>query len=139
MVETLRAERGTALMFANGGYATHFHAIVLCADALPDARFPHDFDVNPLAATLRSEAPPVEPAYVGPATIETYTVFYHRDARVRFGTIIARTPTGGRVLARVSAEDNAMIAFLSNGHAEPVGAAGQTQMGADGLMHWRAA
>jgi acetyl-CoA C-acetyltransferase len=139
MVDTLRAERGTALMFANGGYATHFHAILLCANALPAANFPHDFDVNPLAAALRSEAPPVEAAYVGPATIETYTVFYGRDARVRFGTIIAATPTGGRVLARVSAEDTAMIAFLTDGHAEPVGTAGQTQMGVDGLIHWRAA
>ena len=42
MVDTLRDKRGTAFLFANGGYATHFHGIVLSADPLPAAQFPHD-------------------------------------------------------------------------------------------------
>jgi acetyl-CoA C-acetyltransferase len=137
MVDKLRAERGTAFLFANGGYATHFHGIVLSANPLPQASFPHDFDVNPLADAQRGPVPEADEAYEGPATIESYTVFYNRDASVRFGTIIARTPANARVLARVDAGDEAMIAFLTDGKAEPVGATGQTIRGADGLIHWR--
>jgi acetyl-CoA C-acetyltransferase len=137
MVDKLRAERGTAFLFANGGYATHFHGIVLSANPLPQASFPHDFDVNPLADAQRGPVPETDEAYEGPATIESYTVFYNRDASVRFGTIIARTPAKARVLARVDADDEAMIAFLTDGKAEPVGATGQTIRGADGLIHWR--
>ncbi len=137
MVDKLRAERGTAFLFANGGYATHFHGIVLSANPLPQASFPHDFDVNPLADAQRGPVPETDEAYEGPATIESYTVFYNRDASVRFGTIIARTPANARVLARVDAGDEAMIAFLTDGKAEPVGATGQTIRGADGLIHWR--
>ncbi len=137
MVDKLRAERGTALLFANGGFATHFHGIILSADPLTGASFPHDFDVNPIADTMRQTVPEGDDAYEGPATIETYTIFYKRDASVWFGTIIARTPEGKRVLARVDAEDEAVISFLSSGQREPVGSAGRTEMAADGLIHWR--
>ena len=139
MVDKLRAERGTALLFANGGYATHFHGIILSADPLPGARFPHDFDVNPLANQKRGDVPDCDDGYEGPATIESYTIFYSRDGSVRFGTIIARTPEGKRTLARVDASDEALIAFLSDGAAEAVGASGRTAMGADGLIHWQMA
>jgi acetyl-CoA C-acetyltransferase len=137
MVDKLRAERGTALLFANGGYATHFHGIILSADPLPNASFPHDYDVNAKADSLRVPVPEEHADYEGPATIETYTIFYKRDASVRFGTVIALTPEGKRVLARVPAEDEAMIAFLSDGAAEPVGSAGQVVKGAEGLMEWK--
>jgi len=73
---------------------------------------------------MRGSVPETDEDYEGPATIESYTVFYNRDASVRFGTIIARTANGARVLARVPAEDAQMIAFLTNGAAEPVGAQG---------------
>ncbi len=136
MVDKLRAARGTALLFANGGYATHFHGIVLSAHPMPEAQFPHDFDVNPLANARRGPVPETAEDYEGPATIESYTVFYNRDASVRYGTIIARTPTGARVLARVAANDAAMIAFLTDGQAEPIGQKGQTRRGPDGLIHW---
>ncbi len=136
MVETLRAERGNALLFANGGYATHFHAIILSADPQPDARFPHDFDVNPAADQLRQPVPDSLDDYEGLGTIETYTIFYKRDASVNFGTVIARTPAGQRVLARVDGDDAPMIAFLSNGAIEPVGTAGKIARGSDDLLHW---
>jgi acetyl-CoA C-acetyltransferase len=137
MVDTLRAERGTALLFANGGYATHFHGIVLSASALPEASFPHDFDVNPLADARRGPVPETDEDYEGPATIESYTVFYNRDASPRFGTIIARTPQKARILARVDASDADMIAFLTDGQVEPVGSAGVAVRGEDGLIHWQ--
>ena len=138
MVDTLRDKRGTAMLFANGGYATHFHAIILSAEPFSQATFPHDFDCNALADKLRLPVPEEDPDYEGPATLESYTIFYKRDASVRFGTVIALTPDGKRVLARVVPEDEAMIASLSNCRIEPVGGAGRTVKGAEGLMQWKA-
>lgn len=139
MVDKLRAEPGTALLFANGGYATHNHAIVVSSHALPSAQFPHDFDCNEAADARRGEVPPALADYEGPATIETYTVFYNRDGSVRFGTVIGRTPANARILARVDADDEAMIAMLTDGVSEPVGASGQTVKADDNLLRWRAA
>ena len=136
MVDKLRAEGGTALMFANGGFATHFHGIILSKNPLPQATFPHDYDCNPQAQALRGPVPPVDETYEGPATIESYTVFYNRDGTAKMGSIIARTPAGARTLAHVPACDVAMIAFLTDGQAEPVGASGMTKMGSEGLVLW---
>ena len=124
--------------FANGGYATHFHGIVLSAEPLPEASFPHDYDVNPLADAMRGPVPDADDDYEGPAIIESYTVFYNRDGSVKFGTIIARTSADARVLARVDAADEAMVAFLTDGKVEAVGASGRTERSDDGLIHWRA-
>ena len=137
MVDKLRAERGNALLFANGGYATHFHGIVLSAEPLPDATFPHDYDCNPASEALRGPVPPIDESYEGEAVIESYTVFYNRDATPKFGTVIARTPHGARALARVAGDDAGMIAFLTDGQVEAVGASGRTVMKDDGLLHWR--
>jgi acetyl-CoA C-acetyltransferase len=138
MVDKLRRDRGTALLFANGGYATHNHAIVISSEPLPNATFPHDFDCNAEAKARRAPVPDVDGEYEGPATVETYTVFYQRDGSVRVGTVIARTPDSKRLLASVPANDAAMIAFLTNGEVEPVGSHGQVRKGDDGLMIWSA-
>jgi acetyl-CoA C-acetyltransferase len=139
MVDKLRRDRGTALLFANGGYATHNHAIVISSEPMPDAVFPHDFDCNEEAKARRAPVPEVDGEYEGLATIETYTVFYKRDGSPRIGTVIGRTPTGKRVLASVPASDQAMIAFLTDGEVEPVGSRGKIKKGGDGLMIWCAA
>jgi acetyl-CoA C-acetyltransferase len=138
MVDKLRRDKGTALLFANGGYATHNHAIVISSEPQAKAVFPHDFDCNAEANALRAPVPEVDGEYVGTATIETYTVFYKRDGSVRVGTVIARTPDNKRVLAAVPASDNAMIAFLTDGKIEPVGSTGQISKGDDGLLLWSA-
>lgn len=138
MVDKLRRTSGTALLFANGGYATHNHAIVISSKPLPDAVFPHDFDCNDEAKALRAPVPNVDGSYEGPATIETYTIFYKRDGSVRVGTVVGRTPEGNRLLATVPAEDEGMIAFLTDGRMEPVGSAGQVRRLADGMLQWSA-
>jgi len=95
--------------------------------------------VNARAGAKRGPVPPADESYEGPAVIESYTVFYKRDGSVRFGTIIAKNPAGARVLARVEPEAAAMIDVLTNGAQEPVGLAGSTQRGEDGLIHWNLA
>jgi acetyl-CoA C-acetyltransferase len=136
MVDKLRSDKGTALLFANGGYATHNHAIVISSEPMLSATFPHEFDCNAEAKARRAPVPEVDGNYVGDATIETYTVFYKRDGSPRMGTVIARTPEGKRLLASVPADDEAMIAFLTDGKAEPVGSTGQVVAGDGDLMHW---
>ncbi|WP_435418509.1 acetyl-CoA acetyltransferase [Parerythrobacter aurantius] len=125
MVEKLRETGGKGLMFANGGYATHSHTIVLGKDPIPGVSFPQDFDVNDAADEARGEVPELDKEYTGTATIETYTVHYNRDGSPRMGTVIARTPEGKRTLAMVPAADAAGISALTDGSTEPVGRSGR--------------
>ena len=76
--------------------------------------------------------------YAGPATIESYTVFYGRDGSPKAGVVAARTPTGDRTLAHVDIGDAAMLAFLTDGKSEPVGTEGQIVALEQGFG-WRAA
>ncbi len=136
MVDTLRQDGGTALLFANGGYATHNHAIVISTVPVPGAIFPSDFDFNSEAAALRDPVPAMIEQYEGPATVETYTIFYARDGSIRFGTVIARTPSGARLLARVDAADRASLDRLLDQTHEVVGESGLVNSDAEGLLHW---
>lgn len=137
MVETLRETGGRGLLFANGGYATHNHTILLSAQPI-GARFPQDFDYQAEADELRGPIPPLDEAYCGPVTIETYTVHYARYGAPRLGTVVARTPGGARTLASVPPEDRATLDLLTSGAREPVGSAGTILAGEseDELRRW---
>jgi len=136
MVEKLRGSAGKGLLFANGGYGTHNHTILLSGAPIPAARFPQDFDCQAEANAARRPVPPIDESYTGPATIETYTVHYRRDGTARVGTVVALTPAGSRTLALVPPDDDAMIAFLTDGRREPVGSRGTIRQGEDGLHIW---
>ena len=135
MVLRLRGTTDKGLLFANGGYATHNHTILL-SGAPTEAVFPQDFDYQHEADAQRGDVPPLDEEYEGEAAIETYTVHYARDGSPRSGVIVARTPTGARTLAHVPAEDAAMIAFLTSGEQEPVGQPGEIRPHEDGLSRW---
>ena len=137
MVGKLRAKPGTGLLFANGGYATHNHTIVLTSRPNPQVGFPQDYDFQAEADAARGTVPELDKDYLGPATIETYTVHYGRQGEPRLGTVVARTPSGKRTLAAVLPADEAMIAFLTDGTAEPVGSAGEVVAGDGELREWR--
>ncbi|MXP29933.1 acetyl-CoA acetyltransferase [Porphyrobacter algicida] len=129
MVERLREKRGPkqamrGLLFANGGYATHNHTILL-SNQPTGASFPQDFDHQAEADAQRGPIPELDRVYAGPATIETYTVHYARDGSPKLGTIVARTPQGGRTLAVVAGDDAPLIEWLTSGEYEPVGSAGR--------------
>lgn len=136
MVEKLRAEPGTGLLFANGGYATHNHAIVLTSAPNPALTFPQQFDFQKEADAARGPVPDLDEDYEGPATIETFTVHYGREGAPRLGTIVARTPDGSRTLAAVMPDDVATIAWLTDGREEPVGATGRIEQGRGPLREW---
>ncbi len=125
MVEKLRVEPGDGLLFANGGFATHNHAIILTTRPQPAGTFPQDYDCQAEADARRGPIPELVDGYEGPAEIETYTVIYDREAQPRFGVVLAKMPDSRRAIARVPAEDEAMIAFLTSGKTEPVGTTGR--------------
>ena len=135
MVLRLRGTSYKGLLFANGGYATHNHTILLSGTPT-EAVFPQDFDYQSEADARRGDVPPLDEGYSGEATIETYTVHYARDGSPRSGVIVALTPSGARTLAHVPAEDEAMIAFLTSGEHEPVGQSGEIRPHEDGLSRW---
>lgn len=136
MVQRLRAARGIGLLFANGGFATHNHTILLGSAPIAAAVFPRAFDFQAEADVARGAAPEMAEAYEGPATIETYTVLYERDGSAKHGVIVARTPAGERTLAKVLAADVDGIAFLTDGVVEPVGTLGAIVPGPEGDRVW---
>jgi acetyl-CoA C-acetyltransferase len=136
MVETLRSEGTNGLLFANGGFATHNHSIILSNKMIASASFPHDYNFQSEAEALRSDVPSINEKYTGSGTIETYTVLYDRTGAARWGVVICRSLAGERFLAKIPPEDKMGIAFLSNGANDPVGQKGIVRIGDDGVAVW---
>ena len=136
MVGKLRGAGGNGFLFANGGFATDNHCIVLSSAPLPGAMFPQDYDYQAEADAKRGAVPVLDEAYVGQATVESYTVFYGRDGQPRGGVVAALTPAGGRTLAHVDVSDAAMVAFFIDGTTEPVGTAGKIEPRAESGRFW---
>ena len=135
MVEKLRGSGGTGLLFANGGFATHNHTIAVSSQPIAAASFPRSYDFQAEADALRGAIPAQDRDYAGPATLETYTVFYGRDGQPRSGVVVARTPDGKRTLGHVPGSDEATLARLTASDGDPVGAAGTIGAG-DPLNLW---
>lgn len=128
MVREMRAAPGSlGLVYGQGGYVNKHHAIVVsttpAADPLPDR-----YSVQAEAEAARGPVPPLLDGYEGPATIETYTVRYDRDGAPIEGAVIARTPEGGRVMARVMADDEDGIALLQSSERSAVGVTGHVRI-----------
>jgi acetyl-CoA C-acetyltransferase len=137
LTDRLRQAGGNGLLFANGGYATHNHAIILSHRPLPAASLPCDFDMQAEADAQRGDIPALVEDYVGIGVIETYTVLYERDGQPKAGVVVGRTAAGARFLAKIPAEDRAGIAFLTDGGVEPVGTTGEAVASPDGVRLWR--
>jgi acetyl-CoA C-acetyltransferase len=137
MVDRLRDEGRHGFLFANGGFATDNHCIVLGREPIVGASFPQDFDYQAEAEAKRGAVPELTEDYAGPATIESYTVFYGRDGAPKAGVVVARTPDSARTLAHIDVADAAMVAFLTDGTREPVGTTGQVVALEEGFG-WRA-
>ena len=136
MVLALRQSGRHGLLFANGGLATHSHSIVLSRSPPAPNTFPQNFDFQAAADALRGPVPPLQEDYLGPATVETYTVLYNREGYALHGAIIGRAPNGARFIAKVPGDDAATIHWLTAGEEEPVGRPGAAVRGADGDTWW---
>jgi acetyl-CoA C-acetyltransferase len=136
MVNRLRHEGRTGFLFANGGFATDNHCIILSNRPIAAASFPQDFDYQADADAARAPIPALNEGYVGPAKVETYTIFYGRDGAPRAGVVVALTPAGERTLAHVDVRDAATVAFFTDGQAEPVGTPCVIIDVGDGKRYW---
>lgn len=136
MVRALRRQGDFGLLYGNGGFCTHNHAIVLARSPIAGVAFPQAYHRQAEADALRGAIPPLGDDHEGIVTVETYTVFYDRGGAPQHGVVLARAGDGSRVVARVDAADTDAIAFLTNGAAEPVGSTGRTVKIGD-TLHFR--
>lgn len=140
MTRKLRSSGQHGFIFANGGFATHNHSIVLSrAQGANADLLPQEFDFQADADRLRGSAPVLDEEYVGPGRIEAYSVPYGRDGRPSFGTIVARTADDRRFVCRVPGDDHDGLEFLVSGDSEPVGTHGICVRADDGYHYWRRA
>lgn len=138
MVERLRENGTYGLLFANGGFATNNHTIVIGRDPKLATHFPHDFDVQAEADAERGPIPVFVEAFEGEGEVETYTVHYNRDGSPKYGVIVALTPDGTkRFLAKIPPEDAEGIAFLTDGKIDPIGTKGNAAPGEDDVKFWK--
>lgn len=137
MVRAMRAGAGDCgLLYGNGEYVTKHHAAIL-------ARTPPPIGVrvcnDDLQAEVEREYGPVPlllDEYVGPAKIETFQVAFDPKGQPDRGTVIARTPEGQRVVARVTEAEPEILAWLVSGSDEPVGRNGVVYAHTDGWLHF---
>jgi len=140
MVRALRGRQDArGLLYGQGGYLTKHHAIVLGTRPPDSPLLCDDYSVQQVADARRRPSPPLAMDHAGPATLETHTVLYRKDGSVQHGVVIARTPSGARLLAKVDASDEGGIAALTHPDRSPIGDAGIVSRDADGLQTWRIA
>jgi acetyl-CoA C-acetyltransferase len=125
MVQRLRHGETTGFLFANGGFATDNHCIVLSAQPIAAVQFPQHFDYQAEADARRGAVPELVQDYTGPATIESFTVFHNRNGAPNAAVVIARGEGDVRTLAHADVADAALLAFLTDGAEEPVGQPGR--------------
>lgn len=135
MVEALRSDGTNGLLFANGGYATHNHTIVLTKTPQPAGTFPQDFDFQDQADTLRGDVPEMVGEYAGPGRLETYTVLFDRKGDPKHGVVIARLENNRRAIALVPPTDTQAIERLISGSTDVQDSAG-TLAGHDSRNIW---
>ena len=136
MARTLRAHPGElGLLYGQGGYVNKHHTLVVSTSPSPEP-LTLDFSVQATADAARGPTPPLADGYVGPATVETYTVTYARDGDPLQGVVIARAPAGERLMARVQPDDKETLALLTSHDRSAVGTAGHVRIDAFGKPVW---
>lgn len=138
MVKALRAGEGNkALLHGNGGYMTKHAAAVLATQPLPEGVALQHLDLQAEVDAQYPEPPELLTNYSGACTLETYSVSYNRKGKPNSGVVLARTAEGQRVIARLTAKDDKeTLDFLVDETQEPLGQAGYSYIGSDGLNHW---
>lgn len=127
------------LLYGQGEYVTKHHAAVLAR--VPDeGRFAGtDPSVQTEADQMRGAVPALSLDFEGEAAIETFTVLYGRDGQPEHGVVIAKTPDGKRLMARVPAADHDTLSVLLRDGASPVGTAGEVRRLDANRLSWSVA
>lgn len=137
LVRSLRSKADSfALLYGQGEFVTRHHALVLSSRPNP-APMMDAYNVDAIANAERADVPRLRLEYRGRAALETYTIIYRRDGEPEFGTVIARTPAGERLMARVAADDTETLRRLTDLDTQPIGVEGHVEATADGLLAWQ--
>lgn len=133
MARTVRgAGTKRGMVFGQGAFVTKHHASVLSNQ--PPTAPVKNLDVQAQADAKRGPVPRLLETYEGDATLETFTVKYKRNGDAEVAPIVARTPSGERVPALVTAEDLATLVELTSG-AEMIGRKGRIAV-VNGVNKW---
>ncbi|MFM0262952.1 acetyl-CoA acetyltransferase [Paraburkholderia sediminicola] len=124
------------LLYGQGEFVTKHHGLVLGGVPPDSIILPATHSVQASADARRGEVPAIATFAKGPASIETHTVLYERDATLRHGVVIVRTATGERALARVAAHDLSTLDLLTNLEQSPIGTIGSIGPASDGILEW---
>jgi acetyl-CoA C-acetyltransferase len=95
-----------------------------------------DYSVQPAADAAREPVPALVARYVGPARIETHTVIYGPKGQPLQGVVVARTPSGDRLIAKVLRDDAPSMALLTDLRSSPIGSAGHIRVDTYDTMVW---
>ena len=138
MVRSLRDRPADqALLYGQGGYVTKHHALVIGNRPAEPAWLMLNKDVQDVAEYARGDVPAYDGSYVGPATLETYSIVFGRDGQPSHGSVVGRTPDGARILGKIDIADADALATLLSLDAHPIGLPGAVSVGHDGLQRWR--
>ncbi|MDH4565191.1 acetyl-CoA acetyltransferase [Pseudomonas sp. BN414] len=133
-VRELRDRKGqTALIYGQGEFVTKHAAVVLATT--PPRKPPQMLDVQADADAAAGPQPPLLESYEGSATIESFTVIYDRSGVPSQAPVVARTPSGERVIALVPGDDAAAINLLLG--QDPIGRGGYITSGEKGLLRFQ--
>lgn len=138
MVRKIRAGTRTGLLYAQGGFVTKHHALVVSKDA-PAEPIAQNISVQAEADRQRGPVPTYVTEASGDGTVESFTVIYGRSGEIEHGVVILRTAANERALARVPAGDGATLKMLMGQDRTPVGAKGRISTAGDGVLEWKAA
>jgi acetyl-CoA C-acetyltransferase len=137
LVRQLRNHRdGLALLYGQGEFVTKHHALLLSSSPPQHDLAAIDDDVQARADRQRRPVPELVDNFTGPAALETFTVAYGGSSDPDFGTVIARTHEGQRLMARVTANDSPSLQVLTSLTTTPIGRVGHVARGTDNLLYW---
>jgi len=138
MVRRLRDGATLGLLYGQGGFVTKHHALVVSRTP-PQAALDESVSVQARADAAYGAVPAFVTEASGDGSVETFTVIYDGRGEIQHGVVMLRTVDGTRALARVPAQDQPTLAFLTGMARSPVGARGQITTAADGVLEWRVA
>ena len=135
MVRHLRAgQADTGLLYGQGEFVTKHHAVVV-ARKPPRLPTKANYSVQAEVDRRRGLVPPLLTDYRGEASIETHSAVYDRDGAILHGVVIARTPDGARIMARVAARDVDLLRRLTDHATTPIGLRVSVARGDDRLLY----
>lgn len=134
MVRRIRERASVGLLYGQGEFVTKHHAVVIAREPSRN-ELRGDYNLQHEVDRRRGIVPNLLTDYSGHATIETHTVIYDRGVPSH-GVIVARTPEGSRLMARVKGSDASGIATLTDPERSPIGLDGKVSRSENGLLSW---